>query len=305
MKPRPCDATQETKVLQSAALTDAGAPQRVMLAPWGRVESANGDFIVDDESVAAALAAFVEQGTDLPIDYEHQTLGGSYASPTGQAPAAGWIKRLHGEPGVGLFADIEWTEQGRGLVASKQYRYVSPVAVVRKADRKLVAVHSAALTNKPAIVGMTPLVHAIHVPVADGDSPLEVLRCELGLASGAEPEELLIAAGQRLAQLRESERRRRIDERISAALRAGKLVEAQRAWAEEAAGRDERLFDEWLRTAPVLVPLGVTTAPQSTAAESRRQATVSRARAEFRASPLLAALTSEEAYVADAVRNSE
>ena len=30
----------------------------------------------------------------------------------------------------------------------------SPVAIVRKSDRKLVAIHSAALTNKPAIVGM-------------------------------------------------------------------------------------------------------------------------------------------------------
>jgi phage I-like protein len=31
------------------------------------------------------------------------------------------------------------------------------VAIIRKTDRKLVAIHSAALTNKPAIVGMQPI----------------------------------------------------------------------------------------------------------------------------------------------------
>ncbi|MFV1979492.1 MAG: phage protease, partial [Myxococcota bacterium] len=84
-----------------------------------------------------AKAAFADHATDTPIDYEHQTLGGSYASPNGQAPAAGWIKAIEAEPGVGLIASIEWTEQAKQMLAAKEYRYLSPVALIRKRDRKL------------------------------------------------------------------------------------------------------------------------------------------------------------------------
>ncbi len=82
------DDSREVKVLRSAALTGGGVPSRVLLAPWGTVDSANGSFVLDDESARLAVAAFNEHGTDLPIDYEHQTLGGTYSSPTGKAPAA-------------------------------------------------------------------------------------------------------------------------------------------------------------------------------------------------------------------------
>lgn len=290
----------EMSALPETSLTGDAPPTRVLLAPWGRVESANGDFVVDAESVAEAVAAFEKQATDLPIDYEHQTLGGVYSSPTGQAPAAGWIKRLVGETGVGLFAEIEWTPRGREIVAAKAYRYLSPVAVVRRADRKLVGIHSAALTNKPAIRGMTPIVNADRAPAAD-ESPLQILRGELGMPAESAAEEVLIAAGARLAALQEEARRQRIDERIGEALRAGKLTEAQRGWAERFLRRDEALFAEWLAAAPVLVPLGVTRPPMNRSG-ARGGSVAAAARAEFRASRMLAALTTEEAYVADALR---
>jgi phage I-like protein len=294
----------EMSALPEAPLAGDAPPTRVLLAPWGRVESANGDFVVDAESVAEAVAAFERQATDLPIDYEHQTLGGVYSSPTGQAPAAGWIKRLVGEVGVGLFAEIEWTPQGRSIVAAKAYRYLSPVAVVRRADRKLVGIHSAALTNKPAIRGMTPIVNGIHDSGAADESPLELLRGALGLSADRAAEEVLIAAGARLATLQEETRRRRIDDRIGEALRAGKLAEAQRGWAERVLRRDEALFAEWLAAAPVLVPMGVTRPPTSRG-DVRRESVAAAARAEFRASRLLATLTTEEAYVADALRAAD
>ncbi len=93
---------REVMPLRSATLAGGGLPTRVLLTPWGEVESSNGSFIVDEESARLALQAFAQHGTDLPIDYEHQTLGGEYASPNGQAPAAGWVKQLVAEPGVGL-----------------------------------------------------------------------------------------------------------------------------------------------------------------------------------------------------------
>jgi phage I-like protein len=296
---------QEVSALRSAVLSGSEVPRRILLAPWGFVESTNGSFVVDEESVNLVVQAFEDHATDLPVDYEHQTLGGAYSSPTGQAPAAGWVKRLGGEAGLGLVAEIEWTEQGAELLASKEYRYLSPVAVIRKHDRKLVAIHSAALTNKPAIVGMEPIVNRLGDDSANAHgSPFDRLRRELDLAPGAAAEEILVAAGKKLARLRQDARQRQVRERVREALLAGKLVEAQRAWAEELAAREEGLFDEWFRTAPVVVTAGRSAAPGEGRGAPRRQARESRARAEFRANPTLKNLTSEEAYVADALRHA-
>jgi phage I-like protein len=310
MKAKATDAGNESleqTALQSASLVGHGVPRRVRVAPWGTVESSNGSFVVDEESAACAVGAFEKHGTDLPIDYEHQTLGGTYASPSGRAPAAGWIKRLMAEPGAGLMADIEWTAQAVELLASKQYRYLSPVAMIRRTDRKLMAIHSAALTNKPAIVGMQPLVNSLLVE-CDGieATPLAALRAELNLDEDIEPTEVLVAASRRLVELREADARRRVERRIGEAIAAGKLVEAQRAWAEELVAREEALFDHWLATAPVVVQRGMILAPASLGADAQRERlAATRAKAEFRGNRLLSGITSEEAYVRNASREAE
>lgn len=293
----------EALALHSATLGGETVPQRILLAPWGNVESSNGSFVVDEESARLAVQAFEEHGTDLPIDYEHQTLGGVYASPSGQAPAAGWIKRIFAESGVGLLAEIEWTDHARQQLADKEYRYLSPVAIVRKTDRKLVAIHSAALTNKPAIVGMQPIVNRADAADNAANEPLTVLWNELELPSDTATEDVLVVASRRLVDLQRDIERRHVEERIREAMRSGKLVEAQRTWAEALVAREEDLFEEWFRTAPVVVKPGMSTPPQTTdGVERRHHAAASRARAEFRMNRVLSGLTTEEAYVADAVR---
>jgi len=274
--------------LPAAELQGKPLPERVLIAPWGRVESTNGSFVVDEESAQLAAAAFEAHGTDLPIDYEHQTLGGRYSSPSGQAPAAGWIKGIEVEPGVGLFARVAWTESGAERLAAGEYRYLSPVAVVRRSDRKLIALHSAALTNKPAIAGMRPLV---------------ALRERLSLDESCGQEELLAAACARIEELEQAACRRAADDRVEAAFRAGRLTEAQRPWAAALALRSPDLFEEWARTAPVLVPAGRTEPPDRLVGSRRTpHALEAAARAEYHAHAELAAVTSEEAFVAQAVR---
>lgn len=298
------DQAKEVTSLRSAALSGDTAPQRILVAPWGRVESTNGNFVVDQEGIDLAVAAFLEHGTDLPIDYEHQTLGGSYASPNGQAPAAGWIKAMSAEPEVGLFAEIEWTDQGRELITSKQYRYLSPVAIIRKGDRKLVAIHSAALTNKPAIVGMSPIVNRVQIEDEDAcGQPLTMLRSALDLAADLPVHEVLVAAGRRVRDLQQKDELARVEHRVAQAMRDGKLVEAQRAWAEQLVKREEDLFTQWLDTAPVIVTPGASKAPAllDLATHAPRSRMLS-ARAEYRANPLLQQLTSQQAYLADAER---
>ena len=295
---------REVLPLRSANLAGTELPTRVLLTPWGEVESSNGSFVVDEESAKLALAAFSQQGTDLPIDYEHQTLGGEYSSPNGQAPAAGWGKQLVAEPGVGLLVQIEWTEPARRQLAARQYRYLSPVAVIRKADRKLVALHSAALTNKPAIVGMQPIVNRAATELGSSLDALSSLSTELKLAPEAAPDEILLTARQRLVELKEDARATHINERIEQALRSGRLVDAQRDWAEELLRQDEALFDRWLSSAPTVVTCGATRPPGVEDPERGQHALRAKARAQFATYPFLADITTEEAFMADALRQA-
>jgi phage I-like protein len=311
----------ERRALRSAVLAGESVPMRVLLTPWGEVESTNGDFVVDAESGQMATAAFAEHGTDLPIDYEHQTLGGAYAAPNGQAPAAGWIKSIAASPGVGLVAEIEWTQLASEQLLSRQYRYLSPVAVIRKDDRKLVAIHSAALTNKPAIVGMPAIVNresmattattarAVHgargeEASAEGEEveALAMLRRDLRLDDGAEMERVLLTARERICRLEEQLAGREADELIDGAVREGKLAAAQRAWAARLIQLNRELFEEWRRSAPVVVARGVLVKPRAESWEHRTESAAARAKAEYRANPALAAITTEDAFVADSVK---
>jgi len=146
-------ATSESLVVNQ----EAGTPVEITLVPDGAVSSAAGDFVLDAEGGRMIEEAFKAIGRDLVIDYEHQTLGERFASPDGTAPAAGWIKSLHYEEKRGIVGLVEWTDRARQLIHAKEYKYLSPVVVVRKKDRKAIALHSAAVTNAPAIRRMEAL----------------------------------------------------------------------------------------------------------------------------------------------------
>lgn len=300
--------------LHGAALGE-GAPERVCLAPWGDVTSTNGAFTVDEQSAREVVAAFKAHGTELPIDYEHQSLGGSYASPNGQAPAAGWIRELHvvtpddareGEI-AGLWAEVTWTEAARAKLAAREYRYISPVVIVRKDDRRVVALHSAALTNKPAIVGMTPLVHreqtetpettASELTPAEAEA-VEAIRGELGLSEDATRETILLAAKTQLAELSCERRVHEAERRVEQAMQTGKLMPRQRRWALELAMHDPDAFDNWAASAPVVIAPGRVEPPDSPDAGSRnREAVIASARLRFRSEPVLSQLTTEQAWI--------
>lgn len=130
-----------------------GAPETISVLPLGHVVSSKGEFDVDEESFRAMKAQIAQRGVDLVVDYEHQTLKGV------EAPAAGWVKELKLEDGF-IKALVEWTSRGAEYLKNREYRYLSPVVNVRKADSKATGLHSLALTNTPAIVGMTAIVNS-------------------------------------------------------------------------------------------------------------------------------------------------
>ena len=152
------------------------------------MSSTKGDFEVDDRDIAGIIRQFKARRLDLVIDYEHQTLSDV------QAPAAGWIKDLY--PGEdALMARVEWTKKGREYIANKEYRYLSPVVLVKKADQHAAVFHSAALTNIPAITGMFAIINSDVLSIVEEEEEprmeLSALIELLGLEEGTAEEDVL------------------------------------------------------------------------------------------------------------------
>lgn len=139
--------------LKGGEVDVGGAPEIISVLPLGHVVSQKGEFDVDEESFEAMKAQIAQRGVDLVVDYEHQTLTGE------RAPAAGWVKELFLDDGH-IKARVEWTLPAKQYLENKEYRYLSPVITVRKTDSKAMGIHSLALTNTPAIEGMTPIVNS-------------------------------------------------------------------------------------------------------------------------------------------------
>lgn len=155
--------------LVAANATGRAELSDVRLSPWGEVKSTMGTYVMDDDAAAEIVAAFKKHGTALPIDREHETLPENTPA-AGSRGAVGWIEDVWAEPGVGLRGGVRWTEEGRALIRQGAFRYLSPVLLVRKSDRRAVALHSAAMTNKPAIPQMDRLAASEAVPAEVGNA---------------------------------------------------------------------------------------------------------------------------------------
>jgi len=174
--------------LKGGEVDVGGAPEVISVLPFGHVVSQKGEFDVDEESLAAMKAQIAERGVDLVVDYEHQTLTGD------RAPAAGWVKELFAEDGH-IKARVEWTLPAKQYLENKEYRYLSPVITVRKTDNKATGLHSLALTNTPAIAGMTPIVNSSTFQGGETNMNelIKKIAAALGLGEDADEEQILTA----------------------------------------------------------------------------------------------------------------
>lgn len=163
------------------------APDKILLfaAGWNELER-DGKYFVDYQAYQLVLAQFLRRGLDLVFDYEHQTLSGN------QAPAAGWITDLKWEEDKGVIAKVTWTEKAAQYIASKEYRYFSPVFFVRKSDLRLYSLESAALTNQPKHNHLQPILakHSGNGPQGE-IMDLKKLIAALKMSETATEEEVL------------------------------------------------------------------------------------------------------------------
>lgn len=123
-----------------------------------------GKFVITDETLETMVKNFQEvrpkSPTELVVDFEHLSAG-DLTDPK-QGKAAGWIKSLVKQDG-GLFADVQWNEEAAEAIKKKEFRFISPEFDLNYTDKESgkkvgPTLISAALTNRPFLEGMAPVV---------------------------------------------------------------------------------------------------------------------------------------------------
>lgn len=174
---------------------DGRAPEWIQLFPRGpKIRTVNYDgrefALSDPEAVATAS---MEDGLDLPIDWEHARV---HKAETGEKiPTAGWIREMRVRDGV-LMGRVKWTADGRASVESEHYKYFSPY-FLRDADGEILRVRHGGLVGEPAFV-MPAL--ASGRPGQRRERPMKKILAALGLAAGATEEEAAAAAARITAE---------------------------------------------------------------------------------------------------------
>ncbi len=269
--------TQDTDTLcftleRELGMAQDDAHETVQLLPSGEISPrGKSSFIVDELSRKEILEAFESGTTDLVVDYEHQSLSGS------EAPAAGWVRELYDRGEDGIWAKVEWTARAAEYLAGREYRYISPVMLIRKSDGRAVELLGAALTNLPAIEGMEPVVNksvcgecgrdAADIPAdADFAGMYRGVMELLGLPGDARPEDaqaVIVSLKSTEGFVPESEyealkaelARREAETLIREALSDGRLTPALAGWARSYAASDLDGFRRFIGSACPVVPL--------------------------------------------------
>jgi len=275
-----------------ADLIDASAPEWIELLPAGVFygRDGRGPFRLDDPDAVIESTDALQMNAGLPIDYDHAT---DFGAPEGRpAPAAGWIRELAVRAGS-LWGRVEWTARAADSIVAREYRYVSPVFQFDPATGIVTRLLRAGLTNNPnlhltAIAAAETAAAAnakdekMELPTKD----LQELREMLGLdadASGADvvakvrelraaSEATGVAIGAHandpghyvaiaeferalteLNALKAERSRERAAHTVEDAIRAGKIVPAQRDWAIAYCAADARGFESFASKQPSIL----------------------------------------------------
>ncbi len=140
--------TRTQSHLQGIALNvqNGNAPDWVQLIPSGpQIIGRDGRrWTLPDP--AAVVAAFNSESKKPQIDIEHSSqLLGSKGHP---APAVGWVEEVELRDGA-IWGRVDWNDEGRNAVATRAYRYLSPVFKFDPRTGQVLRLISAGLTNTP------------------------------------------------------------------------------------------------------------------------------------------------------------
>lgn len=266
----------------------ADVPEWVEVLPPGpTVTGRDGRTWSYDPAEVMAKTLEHSAGADLPFDWLHST---EIKAPEGEdAPAAGWAREYRVNERGALEARVAWNEEGRADIASRRYRYLSPVFIYDNASR-IHRFSSFGLTNKPNL-----LIKALNAeqPTSTENTPMllaAAIRAALGLPETATEEDAVAAikalkeaketalnseqapplakyvprgdfdameqrasnAEQKLKQRDKDELEKAIDTEIGAALQLGKITPATVDYHRKACNQEGGLeqFREFVKAAP-------------------------------------------------------
>ncbi|MDW0723718.1 phage protease [Mannheimia haemolytica] len=247
---------------------------RIQLLPFGWFEAQDGRggrWYVGDENGYALADDINNTAIDLMIDYEHQTL---YIQDNGKGnPAAGWITKAEYISGEGLFADVKWTPQATQEIKDGVYRYLSPLFLT-DGSGMVIKVLNAALTNRPAlhnlqeVIAMSSRFAPFLTPKEENPKMKELLIKLFALSANATDEQIteklialekakgdspvalsdLQAVQTELNGLKQQINDKERDALIQTALSDGRLLPAQKEWAEKLGKQDLVALSDFLKT---------------------------------------------------------
>lgn len=288
----------------------AGVPEWVEVLPPGPViVGRDGRRWSYDAADVLRNTLAHSQGAELPFDYLHAT---ELQAPQGNdAPAAGWALEYRISERGAIEARVDWTSRAANSISAREYRYVSPV-FLHDDDGRIARFSSFGLTNKPNLTlkalnsETTPENHPMELA--------EAIRAALGLPENATELDAVAAinalkeaqavalnserspsldkyvpradydglmkraenAEQQLQAHKKSELQTAINAEIEAALTAGKITPATKAYhiaqCQQEGGLER--FREFVKAAPsVTDPVVPTEQPTttSTAINSEQQ----------------------------------
>ncbi len=271
--------------------TAVAAPEWIELLPAGVFygRDGRGPFRLDDPVAVIASTTAMQMAAGLPIDYDHAT---DFGAPEGRpAPAAGWIRELEVRAGA-VWGRVEWTMRAAGSIVAREYRYVSPVFQFDPKDGSVTRLLRAGLTNNPnlhltAIAASSTTAADNDIKDQRMEFPTDEIRELLNLDDDATVAEVvakvreLRAAGDATASqltsthaqdpahyvaiaefertltelnaLKAERARERAAHTVEDAIRAGKIVPAQREWAIAYCAADARGFQAFAAKQPSII----------------------------------------------------
>lgn len=133
----------------------------VQIAPIGVFQGTAPDGSPMEEKItkeALDEVLFNYDGSELLLDVDHRSM----RAMESDTKAAGWIYDLKVVDGLGrldgLYGRIRWTDYGRRLIETREYRFISPVF---KVDGGMpFALVNAGLTNRPALETIMPILNS-------------------------------------------------------------------------------------------------------------------------------------------------
>lgn len=145
----------------SLGAAETPLPREFRILRAGMNETEKGPLLFNDEAARDVMARFAEQGVDLMIDLNHDSLNQEARAMRNDAlDAMGWA-RLEVRPGPELWAvDVRWADEGAARLQAKKQRYISPVALYNKDTRQVAEIFNLALVGMPATHGAAALVAA-------------------------------------------------------------------------------------------------------------------------------------------------